>query len=382
MPYINFAQLIFFTPSIFIAFATLGFSLLSVLVHRPRAKKKSEQAIPKAPSSLFAAIPAYNESATIRRTLASIEPLQQFQAPRVYLRLDAPTDDTAEILASIGMPYHKNAINIGKWQTLERLIVEDIPAQMGDWILLLDAGTVIDEQSLKDIGQRTQQCGEDLAGIAPTYVNASSGFFSRNYWKLERWIKNIENLSGGPISIHGACICYRYRELRKVLRFIHLWRLLSKHPRLFCFLTLNDDVLIPVILQRMGYQIMYCSDIRAVDVSAPKSSQDTLAAYKRKLWGNLWIKVPSLYLYSPALFLKALRRISRIFIPHAIVLQLSLFALYHSIDTLLFFWGITTAIMLLTRHKSVAFSKQYLVLPLKFFCSSLEKIISAQVPWR
>lgn len=383
MLHITFAQVLLVTPSIFIVLATFGLSFLSVLVRsRNGTKGIAKQNAANNSCSLFAAIPAYNESATIRSTLASIESLGKFQPPRIYIRLDAPTDHTEEIVANLRVPYQKNEINVGKWRTLERLIIEDIPAAMEDWILLLDAGTVIDEQSLEDIGKLTQQLSENFGGIAPTYVNAHSSKLSRSYWTLERWIKSIENLSGGPISIHGACVCYRRQALKKVLRFIHLWQLLSQHPQLFRFLTLNDDVLIPLLMHRMGYQINYCSDIRAVDFSTRKGAQDSLITYKRKLWGNLWIKIPSLYRHSPALFLKALRRISRIFIPHAVIVQLSLFALYHSLVTLLFFWGIVTALIIVNPYNLTTFAKQYLILPLRFLGSSLEKTISAQVPWR
>jgi cellulose synthase/poly-beta-1,6-N-acetylglucosamine synthase-like glycosyltransferase len=312
---------------------TVFFPLLAVAVSwLGRFKSNSSETLTSRPIKIDILIPAFNEAETIERTLQSIfnscrllgKHHPQFTT-KIILGLDGPSDGTALIARSVTnkiqdeikgeiqalggssaivMEIRDRSINQGKWKTLNELVAQSD----ADWSALVDSGTLWPENFLVSIAEKleTSRC----VGIAPGYCQQTGGLLARLVWWQERFLKSIENLAGGPVSLHGATMVFRTRELK---RSFHELGAYFKNRA-----WLNDDVVIAFTLRKTG-AIDYLGNSLTVSDCGIKVGVSELGRRKRMLLGNLeWIRelyVPiffPLIREAPVLTLLSLRRVMRV----------------------------------------------------------------------
>lgn len=125
--------------------------------------------------------------------------------------------------------------------------------------------------------------------MAPTYRNDTAGIVEKLMWGTERAIKKIESKCGGPVSVHGATVCYRTQELTSTLQFLS-----DRH-------WLNDDIVIPLCLRALypSKRIEYASHLvvdEHTDMGRPPSREFVRRRrlvhgnieWIRYLWGTVW----------------------------------------------------------------------------------------------
>jgi cellulose synthase/poly-beta-1,6-N-acetylglucosamine synthase-like glycosyltransferase len=287
---------------------TFLFPLLASIVF-----KESKRLKPLLPQSVDILIPAYNEAKTIERTLESVtKSIESATSSKVRLviALDGPKDATPEIVKSfagqvlprgISVKILERSLNQGKWFTLMELVGES----QGDWSILMDCGTLWSEEFLKQILDRLKV--SSAIGLAPGYRESNGSLSKRLIWWQERFLKSIENLAGGPVSLHGATMIFRTQELKRAMKD------LKDRP------WLNDDVVMSLSLRKQG-EIDYLGSSLSVSDCGVENQKSELTRRKRILVGNLeWIRelyfrdIGRLIKTNPAVAILCLRRIARVF---------------------------------------------------------------------
>lgn len=293
-------------------FSTLG-SPLVALAYGMLFRRRSHEERRNEFRGLDILIPAHNEQEVLLATLESVRnAMNQSPIPlewRIVVGLDHCTDRTGEIADEFSktapLSRLENPGQPGKWWTLVRLIRES----RADWVALVDAGSVWSASLIADSFPllRDPRC----LGIAPSYMPVNAGLAEKLNWKLERFLKTLENLAGGPISVHGATVLYHRESLLQVLN-----QLENVH-------WLNDDVVIPLSL-RLRFPAGRIHYLHAREEANPalvsdlgvQSRQDLEFRRRRRMvLGNLqwirWAWLPNLARNPQASWI-ALRRLFRL----------------------------------------------------------------------
>ena len=262
-------------------------------------------------------IPAYNEEDTIVPTIQSIfKSAQKWIGTRpgttlkITVALDGSKDKTRDRIRELIEAHQSShsqrgiqlvlldrAQNLGKWETLRELSSQS----RATWSAFVDAGTLWPEEMISELEplMRNAKC----VGIAPGYRPIRSTLLEKLVWWQERSLKQMENWSGGPFSLHGATMIFRSTELKDAFNSLGTRK------------WLNDDVVLGLALRLRG-AVKYLGASICVFDSGIRSGASETNRRKRLVLGNIeWIQqlFPSAALQSPALGLLALRRISRIF---------------------------------------------------------------------
>lgn len=244
-------------------------------------------------------IPAHNEVESLPATLKALRALEINEVlakPRLVVGLSnwqgveaEQASREADSTISINEP--------GKWKALVALI----ESSKADWVAVVDSGTVWPKDMLVRLMKYFRQ--SDIMAINPRYAEEQSGLMQKLVWGLESQLKSLENLSGGPISLHGSTIFYRREELQAALHVLKAdewW---------------NDDVVIPLMLRKLhsSKKIIYATEVSVTDMF-PASNINEIKRRKRVLFGNIqWVKklFPEVLKSQYLLATLALRRIAR-----------------------------------------------------------------------
>lgn len=292
---------------IFITFGILLFGLstwlsplLAYLIFIVRNKRsQSENHPPKSKLTLDILIPAHKEAESLPASLKALRQLESgevFTQPKLVVGLSNWQGPEAE-KASHEADQVISISEAGKWKALVALIENS----KADWVALVDSGTVWPNDMLVRLTPYFQQ--SDVMAINPRYSEQESGLMQKLVWGLESQLKSLENLSGGPISLHGSTILYRREELMSALQVLKddVWW--------------NDDVVVPLMLRKIHShkKIIYATEVTVVDLF-PASNINEIKRRKRVLFGNLqWVKklFPDVLNSQYLLATLALRRIAR-----------------------------------------------------------------------
>jgi glycosyltransferase involved in cell wall biosynthesis len=299
--------------------ATIGSPLFAASYARlaHRARRPASAGLERI--RLEALIPAHNEEKVIAQTLDSlVAAAENLRAAHgdvfefaITVGLDHCTDETErrvrEFAASSSWCIRTfvNPANPGKWTLLQGLVGRT----KADWIALVDSGSVWDAGLLVEAWPHLRDGA--VLGVAPSYVSRRGGLLEVLNWHLEQRLKRLENLAGGPVSVHGASVLYRLPPLQNALGELNdgtSW--------------LNDDVVIPLTL-RLGHpegRIVYLTggtDGGWVSDVGVRAELDVEYRRRRRMAvGNLqWIRallLPNLA-RDPRVTLVALRRVLRLF---------------------------------------------------------------------
>ena len=310
---------------VFLMLSTLGF--LSVALSLISSDQKNQGPISAAKPNLHLLIPAHNEEKKISATLESIQrELTGFSSPlKITVGLDNCTDQTEAIVQSWSQRLPVVGVNFNfasKWKTLKKLL--SLASPDADWILFIDAGTILGEGSLSALFLLMQN--EGISVLAPSYRVRGGGVVHESFWRVESALKNLENKNGGPMSVHGATVAYRKKVIEAIFS-----RLSQENE------FKNDDVIGP-LAARVYFpelQVQYLPSIFVYDqASLEKLDFKTQwTRRKRMVLGNLqWIRWFTTHEESVSFTLKiiSLRRILRPFwFCSLLILSVGLFGISH-----------------------------------------------------
>lgn len=242
------------------------------------------------PLSFEILLAAYNEEKTIVHSLESFQKVsevlkknQSHISLSVFVGLDHCTDKTLELVknfqsvSSLPVKYFENTGPRGKWFIVKRLI-EDSRA---DWVSLTDCGSIWHEDLVLKVSSLLGS--KDIFCISPSYLPSKAKFLETMYWRMEQFIRTLENKGGGTIMVHGPTVFYNRAALVKALELLG-----TTH-------WFNDDVVIPMILRlddpknRVHY--FASSEVLAWvrDIGVVSDVQIELRRRKRILIGNLQV---------------------------------------------------------------------------------------------
>lgn len=259
---------------------TFLFPLVAAIMSPPRVRASKPSPEPRHISIL---IPAHNEEALLPTTLASIldaiHEAKHFTACsfRILVGADGCTDHTETTATSMGAEVITKPTQTGKWATILTLVAN---CQESEWTVLADCGVTWPKDFLARLFPLLTR--RDLLGVAPTYRNDTSGLVERLVWWIERAIKTVESMCGGPVSVHGATVCYRTVELTSTLHFLsaHHW--------------LNDDIVIPMCLRALNpsKSLEYAAHLTVNESAVPyRPSTREFPRRRRLVHGNIqWIR--------------------------------------------------------------------------------------------
>lgn len=242
------------------------------------------------PQEIAILIPAHNEEATLPITLKSITEAISAVGTispcrfRILVGADGCTDKTETTALGMGAEVLVMPSQIGKWGTISALVEK---YRESHWTVLADCGVEWPRDFLVKLLPLLSR--EDVIGVAPTYRNDASGLVERVVWGTERAIKMIESKCGGPVSVHGATVCYRTKELSLALRSLS-----DRH-------WLNDDIVIPLCLRALypTKKLEYAANLIVNDNSSTyrPASREFIRRRRlvhgniewiRHLWGTIW----------------------------------------------------------------------------------------------
>lgn len=299
-------------------FGILGLSVLCPLLalsgyyfrHRESTEKPfSKPKRSSGPLLIEIIVPAHNEEELIGGTLKSIQrSIQNLQSGsqalsppniRIHVGADGCTDNTAFVARGFeGVTVTESLEKRGKWVTLKTLISES----HAYWVILVDTGTIWPENFLSDVVGRISDMEPNVMAIAPSYRPMNPGWLHRILWNFENALKHLEAYCGGPISLHGATVCYRTPLLKKAVASLG-----DTH-------WINDDVVIPLTLRVLYPKGVILYPVGEVLDAGVKQHRLDLGRRKRLLFGNLqWVRalLPSTLRSNPVAGLVAGRRLFR-----------------------------------------------------------------------
>lgn len=287
--------------------------------------------------SLAVLIPAHNEEDVIQESITSIQAVGDaligagvLTSLTIIVGADHCNDATALSAKESGAlvlerTHGHGSPSPGKWHTICDLIAKlpDLEPTKSDLIALVDAGTTWE---IKGSNQAFAHFNDGtIAAVAPTFLRGGGGYMEAISWWIEQKLKSIENLVGGPMSVHGATAVYRRDILEQSINRLEELRK-TRHRKTHrplvpdCKLWYNDDVVIPLVLRGQTQQlnrIRYESSWIVTDISETQNkmiNDRREAASRQKLrmmWGNVqWLCTP-LWLSSTTVTLLSLRRAAR-----------------------------------------------------------------------
>ena len=260
-------------------------------------------------------IPAHNEELALPATLESIfkstERLHEHcrvsglmpVKVSVTVGIDGSTDRTKEIAQRFPVTVMESSTNLGKWNNLQSLA----STSTADWVVFADCGVLWQEDLLV---KALPLCADaSVAAVAPTYHNPDGGIVERTLWAIERHLKTLEGVAGGPVTMHGATVIYR----RSLL--IQAFSALGSRG------WLNDDVVIPLCIRTLNpdVTVRYEPSLAVHEQPMSKAQRKKHREFSRRrrmVAGNAeWMSalLPRTWRSAPLVGLIALRRVFRLF---------------------------------------------------------------------
>jgi cellulose synthase/poly-beta-1,6-N-acetylglucosamine synthase-like glycosyltransferase len=312
------------TIGILTALPTVCFPLFALLLAKIEAlykfflnPKQIKKLTVAEPNSIDVIIPFYNDSPdvlaitvnSVKRSLARLKGI--LATNRIIIVFDGTETKKQEAVKRIlnerralsesgtAIHYVSRNVNRGKWYSL----YEGAITSQAAWIAFVDVGTIWPESLVATVFKSAKT--KKYAAVAPGYRPNHLGVLSKLNWWLETQLKMIENLSGGPVSVHGATVFYD--------RAVALYAFDQLNPNKN---WLNDDIVLPLYV-RSQWKIRYLGHESAVgDIDHDHLPQKERNRRARIAQGNLqWLT--SLYKFilksNLVTAVVAARRITRIF---------------------------------------------------------------------
>lgn len=222
--------------------------------------------------SLSVLVIARNEGERIE---AKMENLLRLVYPRDRLQLvvasDGSTDSTVERVrhyADRGIELMAFPSPRGKPAVLNDVV----PGLTGEIVVLMDTRQRVTEDALLHLAARfadpvTGAVSGELEFEQADQTSGTGGGMGV-YWRLEKYIRRQEAWLDSSVGVTGALYAIRRT----------LYRAIPED-------TLLDDVLIPMLISRQGYRVLFASEARAID-QLPQSADSEYRRKVRTLAGN------------------------------------------------------------------------------------------------
>jgi cellulose synthase/poly-beta-1,6-N-acetylglucosamine synthase-like glycosyltransferase len=234
-----------------------GFPLLVVVVGKLRHRRVEQRSITPTISLIIA---AYNEERNIAERLANALALEYpSNALEIIVASDGSTDATASIVAT----YASHGVRLlslprrGKIHALNDAVAQ----ATGELLVFSDANTLFDPRALLSLARNFAD--PEVGGVAGSKVytlrpgSESSSQGEALYWSYDKWLKQMESLTGSIVSADGAIYAIRRT----------LYRPLSDS-------AVTDDFAISTAVVEHGYRLVFESEACAYEVAIPSADRE------------------------------------------------------------------------------------------------------------
>ncbi len=255
MPQISIAWVAFWLAVALIIYSYAGFSLLVIAVARLRNRRVRQKPVTPRVSLI---IPVWNEEKAIAERLENA------------LALDYPGDRLEIIVASDGSDDGTHRIVSGYAPQGVRLLsfprrgkiyaLKDAVAKAtGEILVFSDANSMYKPDALRMLMRNFADpevggvCGNQIYLKAKQADTTSEG--EGMYWSFDKWLKNLESLTGNIVSAHGAIYAIR-RELYQ--------------PPASAAVT--DDFAISTAVIEQGHRLVFEAEAIAYEEPTPAAS--------------------------------------------------------------------------------------------------------------
>jgi cellulose synthase/poly-beta-1,6-N-acetylglucosamine synthase-like glycosyltransferase len=251
------SQFAFWLSLALLFYVYAGFALLVVIVGALRYRKVRKAPITPKVSLLIA---AYNEENSIAARLRNVLALDYpADALEIIVASDG-SDDTTESIVGSYAPRGVRLLSLPRRGKIHALNAAAQQAR-GDLLVFSDANSMYEKQAIRELAANFAD--PEVGGVGGNTIyteDLHSDSCSRGenlYWNYDKWLKQMESLSGSIVSAHGAIYAIR-REL-------------------FAPLTdsaVTDDFAISTMVIEHGYRLVFEKAARAYEVAIPATERE------------------------------------------------------------------------------------------------------------
>ncbi|MCG3120195.1 MAG: hypothetical protein ALAOOOJD_02820 [bacterium] len=209
MPDISFSGLAFWLSVGLIVYSYGGFTLLTIIVAHLRQRRVQQQPITPSVSLI---IPVWNEERAIAERLDNALALD-YPAGRleIIVASDGSDDNTHQIVAS----YAQRGVRLMSFPRRGKIyaLKDAVAAASGEILVFSDANSMYKSDALRMLMRNFADpevggvCGNQVYLKAKKADTTSEG--EGLYWSFDKWLKNLESLTGSIVSAHGAIYAIR-----------------------------------------------------------------------------------------------------------------------------------------------------------------------------
>lgn len=278
----SIAEVVFWSALALLAYTYAGYPLLVTLAARRRPEAASD---PDVLPHVTVVIAAYNEEARIRERIANLLE-QDYPADRldVLVGSDGSTDRTAEAVRATGS-LHVSVVAFAFRRGKAACLNDLVPRASGDIVVFADARQAFAPDAVRRLVARF---GDPRVGAVsgelllrpsgPSPVGEGVGL----YWRYEKHVRRMESRVDSSVGATGAIYAIRRRLFTPIPAD-----------------TVLDDVLIPMLIARQGYRVVFEGSALAYDATPP-NGRGELARKARTLAGLFQLFSVHRWLLSPA----------------------------------------------------------------------------------
>jgi cellulose synthase/poly-beta-1,6-N-acetylglucosamine synthase-like glycosyltransferase len=257
-----FMWLAFWLPIATLIYVYAGFSVLVVVVGRWRKRLVRRQPITPTVSLIVA---AYNEERHIAERLDNALALDY---PHEALQIIVASDGSDDATESMVAEYAERGVQLlrlprrGKIHALN----DAVRHATGDVLVFSDANSMYDAQALRKLARNFAD--PEVGGVAGNTIytrltkSDSSSQGEDLYWSYDKWLKQMESLTGSVVSAHGAIYGIRRELYRPIMDS-----------------AVTDDFAISTLAIEQGYRLVFESEALAYEPPLPAAERE----FRRKV---------------------------------------------------------------------------------------------------
>ena len=234
-----------------------GFTLLIVMVAQLRRRVVKQQDITPRVSLI---IPVWNEEKAIA---ARLENALALDYPRGRLEIIVPSDGSDDGTEEIVASYADRGVKLLALQRRGKIygLKDAVNAATGEVLVFSDANSMYERDALRKLARNFAD--PEVGGVCGNQVylkNKKADTTSQGenlYWSFDKWLKQMESLTGSIVSAHGAIYAIR--------------RSLYQPP---ASAAVTDDFAISTAVIEQGYRLVFESEAIAYEEPIPAAERE------------------------------------------------------------------------------------------------------------
>jgi cellulose synthase/poly-beta-1,6-N-acetylglucosamine synthase-like glycosyltransferase len=205
-------------------------------------------------------IAAYNEEENIGRRLDNALALDYPSDKLEIIVVSDGSEDATETIVAQYLPRGVRLLALPRQGKIHALN-EAVQQAGGDILVFSDANVIYQRLALRNLARNFADlhvggvAGNTNYDVRPRSESSSHG--ENLYWSYDKWLKQLESLTGSIVSAHGAIYAIRRTLYRPVTDA-----------------AVTDDFAISTAVVEQGYRLVFESDALAYEVALPEANRE------------------------------------------------------------------------------------------------------------